>query len=211
MSDLALHLGTVHRWAERLVRVRASTRIPSSEMGLSEGPVGSAWIAEGGAALVATLRAVDPSTPMWAWGADRHAAFWPRRQLHETLVHRFDLELALGVTPWAAASIADDAIDEFLVNLAPAAAFSPNVNRLRGTGETLLIASRDRSWMVTLAPEAFEIVASDAGAPASAVLRGPALDVLLVLYRRSPVEASGVTIDGDTRVAEHWLAQSALE
>jgi len=48
-------------------------------------------------------------------------------------------------------------------------------------------------------------------AASTAVLRGPALDLLLVLYRRSPAEASAVTIGGDVRVVEHGLAQSALE
>ena len=118
VHDLALHLGTVHRWAEQLVRVRATTRIPSSEMGLDEGPVDGEWVRRGGEALLRTLRATDPAASMWAWGADQHVRFWSRRQLHETLVHRFDLELAEGRSPSAPAHLAADTIDEFLANLA---------------------------------------------------------------------------------------------
>ena len=39
VADLALHLGTVHRWADQLVRdLRAHALIPASEMGLDKGP-----------------------------------------------------------------------------------------------------------------------------------------------------------------------------
>ena len=47
VDDLAHHLGTVHRWAEQLVRVRAPTRVASSEMGLEEGPVDGEWVRRG--------------------------------------------------------------------------------------------------------------------------------------------------------------------
>ena len=144
VHDLALHLGTVHRWAEELVRVRATTRIPSSDMGLDEGPVDGEWVRRGGEALLRTLRATDPAASMWAWGADQHARFWSRRQLHETLVHRFDLELAEGRSPSAPAHLAADTIDEFLANLARAEYFSPNVSRLRGNGESILFVPRTR-------------------------------------------------------------------
>src|SRR5271157_1494883 len=132
VDNVALHLGTVHRWAEHLVRFRAGARIPSSEMGLDEGPADGEWIRLGGAALLGTLRASDPADPMWAWGSDQHVRFWSRRQLHETLVHRFDLEIAGGHRPAAAAHVAADTIDEFLVNLARAEYFSPKVALLRG-------------------------------------------------------------------------------
>ena len=142
VDDVGLHLGTVHRWVEHLVRVRAAARIASSEMGLDEGPVDGEWIRLGGAALLGTLRASDPTDSMWAWGSDQHVRFWSRRQLHETLVHRFDLEIAAGRRPAAAAYVAADTIDEFLVNLAKAAYFSPKVKLLRGNGESIVLRAR---------------------------------------------------------------------
>ena len=96
--DLSEHLGDVHRWAEHLVRVEARKRIPSEAMGLELSPVDAGWLRRGGTALIATLRASNPDAPMWAWGADQHVRFWSRRQLHETMVHRLDLELASGLT-----------------------------------------------------------------------------------------------------------------
>jgi uncharacterized protein (TIGR03083 family) len=211
IGDLTAHLGTVHRWAEHLVRLRAHERVSSSDMGLGEPQATAEWLRSGGEVLVKTLRAADPDAPMWAWGADQHVRFWSRRQLHETLVHRTDVELALGLVPEASPAVAADAIDEFLVNLGPSAHFSPRVKALRGVGERLSLQATDqgREWSVTLRPEGFAI-GGPAG-PANATVSGPALDLLLVLYRRLPLDEGGVLTTGDRSLIELWWANSALE
>jgi uncharacterized protein (TIGR03083 family) len=216
LRDLTAHLGTVHRWAEHLVRARAQERIPSSSMGLGEPSPSPAWLREGGQVLVATLRSADPEEPMWAWGADKHVRFWSRRQLHETLVHTMDAELALGKAPAAAASLAADAVDEFLANLPRAVYFSPKVANLRGDGAQLEFRAtdEDRAWWVTLGAEGFEVAPgtrSAPAAPAGATLKGPADVLLLVLYRRLPVGTAGMTVSGDASLVDFWLANSALE
>jgi len=225
--DLTAHLGSVHRWAEHLVRVAAPERISSAAMGLEEPDPSPAWVRSGGDQLVATLRGADPGASMWAWGADQHVRFWSRRQLHETLVHRMDAELALGRPPSADAAVAADAIDEFLANLSRAAYFSPRVKDLRGEGERLAFrpTDQDRSWVVTLRPDGFEAGPGDVApggagrggagtgepAPVDAQVAGPALTLLLVLYRRLPINAPGVSVTGDPAVTGLWLANSALE
>src|ERR1700722_5493138 len=125
VRDLAEHLGVIHRWAEELVRLRSPERIKrvvSEELSAAVSPQG---IEGGGRQLVATLLAADPDDEMWAWGRDQHVRFWSRRQLHETLVHRMDLELAAQIAPEAEPWIAADAIDEFLSNMATIAARDP--------------------------------------------------------------------------------------
>ena len=211
IGDLTVHLGTVHRWAEHLVRVRAHERVPSSEMGWGEAQPTAEWLRVGGDVLVQTLRAADPDAPMWAWGADQRVRFWSRRQLHETLVHRIDVELALGLVPAASPAVAADAIDEFLVNLSGAAYFSSRVKDLRGDGERLSFQATDqgREWSVSLLPEGFE-VGGPAGSP-SATVAGPALALLLVLYRRLPLDEGGVLTTGERSLIELWWANSALE
>ncbi len=211
IGDLTKHLGTVHRWAERLVRVRAPQRIASGEMGLGEAQATAEWLRSGGEVLVETLRAADPEAPMWAWGADQRVRFWSRRQLHETLVHRLDVELALGRAPAAPPAVAADAIDEFLVNLSDAAYFSPGVKHLRGNGEQLSFQATDqgREWSVTLLPAGFA-VGAPGGSP-GATVAGPALALLLVLYRRRPLDEGRVMITGDRSLTELWWANSALE
>jgi uncharacterized protein (TIGR03083 family) len=211
IGDLTVHLGMVHRWAEHLVRVRAPHRISSSEMGLAAPQPTAEWLLAGGEGLVETLRAAGPDDHMWAWGADQHVRFWSRRQLHETLVHRIDVELALGRAPTGSPAVAADAIDEFLVNLSGAAYFSPRVKCLRGDGERLSFQASDegREWSVTLVPAGFE-VSGPVGSP-HATVAGPALALLLVLYRRLPLDEAGVLTTGDRSLAELWWANSALE
>jgi uncharacterized protein (TIGR03083 family) len=211
VGDLTLHLGTVHRWAERLVATAAAQRQSPKSMGLVLEPVNPLWIRDGGAALLEALRHGDPTAPMWTWGADQHLGWWSRRQLHETLVHRTDLEAASGITSQAPAQIAADAIDEFLGNLESAAAFSPLVRDIRGAGEVLEITTddTDKAWSVQLTPDAFEI--SSRSESSDAQLSGLALDVLLVLYRRIPLPTSRVTSSGSQELVRFWLNHSALQ
>jgi uncharacterized protein (TIGR03083 family) len=231
VEDLTTHLGTVHRWAEHLVRTLAPERIPTEAMGLGPAEPSGAWIRAGGSALVATLRAADPAAPMWAWGKDQHVRFWSRRQLHETLVHRMDAELALGLAPTASPALAADAIDEFLVNLAAAVYFSPRVKNLRGDGTRLAFRANDegRAWTIVLHTQGYSVEDSavedsavedsavedsavEDGAPApAAALEGPALPLLLVLYRRLPLSTPGIEQVGDPAVVDLWMANSALE
>ncbi len=211
VAHLTEHLGTVHRWAEHLVRVRAPRRIAAEEMDLGQPETSAAWLRSGGQSLVTTLRATDPDAEMWAWGADQHVRFWSRRQLHETMVHRMDAQLARGQAPDAQPSVAADAIDEFLANLGAAAYFSPAVRNLRGHNQRLMFNAIDehQAWVITLQPDGFEVCRGSGSQEAS--LSGTALDLLLVLYRRLPPTVPAVTISGDESLVERWLANSALE
>jgi uncharacterized protein (TIGR03083 family) len=211
VSDLATHLGTVHRWAQRLVHERAQRYQSSDDMGFDTSRADGEWIRSGGAQLVETLRSGDPDTPMWAWGADQHLGFWSRRQRCETLMHRVDLELAKGLSPGADPAAAADAVDELLVNLKAAQVFSPNVAELHGNGQVLTFTTTDitATWSITLHPGGFVVGAgSDA---ADATLEGPAFDLLLVLYRRRAAGEPSLHRSGDHDLIDFWIAHSALE
>ena len=210
VTELAAHLGLIHRWAEHLVRFLAPVRISSEKMNIVRGPANPRWLQEGGSDLVATLRASEPDASMWAWGADQHVRFWSRRQLHETLVHRADLELALGRTVRAEPDVCADGIDEFLANLTSSASFSPAVRDLRGTGQMLRFKPVDvgRSWTVRIDDHGFDV--SEVDGPSDAELSGPAVDLLLVLYRRQALSGSQVVAGGDRDLVDFWLAHSAL-
>jgi hypothetical protein len=146
---------------------------------------------------------------MWAWGADQHVRFWSRRQLHETFVHRLDLELATGEVSYVDPEVAVDAIDEFLVNM-------------KSDGDIALRARDDRraeffritstspvkSWGVHLERDNYEL--TDPGNHPDAELSGPADDVLKVLLRRCDLVRAKVTISGDPSLAEYWLSQTAF-
>ena len=210
VGDLVVHLGSVHRWAEYLVKLRAPSRMAPLESATDYAPGGD-WIRRGGASLLSTLRTAEPTTAMWAWGRDQHVRFWSRRQLHETLIHRFDLELAKAEPPSAPGHVVVDTIDEFLDNLDAAAYFSPKVARLRGEGETIVFRALDtgHSWTVTLRPDRFEVEPDEQ--PANASLSGPALELSLVMYRRKALAGSELEVEGSADLVAFWLANSALE
>lgn len=212
LDDLIMHLGAVHRWAEELVRTRAHAPVPAPDVAPPAQP--AAWVRAGGWQLVTTLREASPDEPMWAWGRDQHARFWARRQLHETLVHRADAELALGQAPAVEPATAADGVDEFLENLAPAARFSPQVANLRGDNERLVFYAEDigRAWVVILEPAGFRVeqCTTTRDEQAQVTLSGRSSELLLVLYRRRPLAASGVTLTGDPALARFWLENSAL-
>ena len=180
-------------------------------MNLDPGPATPAWIVEGGLGLLATLHSADPDEEMWAWGADQHVRFWSRRQLHETMVHRIDLELAGAIEPTAEADVAADAIDEFLVNLSAAATFSPGVRELKGHGGRLAFTELDggRRWVVALEPDGISVGHHDL--TVGAELEASALELLLVLYRRRPLREATVVRRGDPDLLHFWFDHSALE
>ena len=209
--DLAEHLGLIHRWANELVRQRSPERISRMSSLENRDEVGSAWIAVGGLALVATLLDADPNDQMWAWGGDQHVRFWSRRQLHETLVHRMDLELAAELMPECDPTIAVDAIDEFLSNLESVAKRSKEPPSLRGKGERLRFRARDSSamWTAIFDEQGFRM--SKDNGPVDAELIGAPVNLLLTILGRREVDLGGVDMEGDRRLVEFWLSHSAFD
>jgi uncharacterized protein (TIGR03083 family) len=211
VADLAEHLGLVHRWADELVRLRSPERIPRTASLGSRDDVSPSWIEAGGRHLVATLSDADPDEAMWAWGRDQHVRFWSRRQLHETLVHRMDLELAAQRNPEAEPAVALDAIDEFLTNFENDLKRSSGRSPLRGNGETLAFRSKDAPtlWSMTLNEDGF-VVTRDEG-HFDAELIGTPVELLLVILRRREVDHGDVAIKGDRGLIDFWLTHSAFD
>jgi uncharacterized protein (TIGR03083 family) len=212
LADLIEHTGIVQRWAAEMVRQLSAERLDRQrmEVAVPEPAARPDWLAEGGTEVVAAFRAADPDAPMWAWGADEHARFWPRRMLHETTVHRVDVELALDHEPVIDAGVAVDGIDELLENLPHAARFRPHVRELRGAGESLHFHCTDTAgeWTIRLEPEGFS-VERDHNKGTLAV-RGTAADLLLLLYRRREPDDDRFERFGDVALLEWWLEHSAL-
>jgi uncharacterized protein (TIGR03083 family) len=210
VRDLGEHLGVIHRWAEELVRRRSPERITRESL---ESPdvVSSTWIEEGGTALVATLLAADPNDEMWAWGQDQHVRFWSRRQLHETLVHRMDLELAASRTPRAESSIALDAIDEYFSNLETVSSYAPDLAALRGHGERLAFRDSESGthWSVTLAENGVSVSKDES--PFDAEVAASPVNLLLVILGRREVDSADVVVKGRSQLVDFWLDNSAFE
>jgi uncharacterized protein (TIGR03083 family) len=212
LADLAEHTGIIHRWAAEMVRQLSPERLDRERMDVPvPAPEARAdWLAAGAEEVVAAFRAADPDAPMWAWGADQHARFWPRRMLHETTVHRADAELALGRDPVIDAAVAVDGIDELLENLPHAARFRPDVRELRGKGESLHFhcADADGEWTIRLEPEGFSFERDHA--KGTVAVRGAAADLLLLLYGRREATDDRFDRFGDDALLSRWLEHSAL-
>jgi uncharacterized protein (TIGR03083 family) len=212
LADLLEHTGIVQRWAAEMVRQLSPERLDRQRMDVPvpEPAARADWLADGAADVVGAFRSADPDAPMWAWGADKHARFWPRRMLHETTVHRADVELALGRDPMIEADVAVDGIDELLENLPHAVNFRPHLQKLRGNGESLHFhcTDSDGEWTIRLEPDGFRCERDHA--KGTVAVRGGAADLLLLLYRRR--EPSGDRFDrfGDATVLAWWLEHSPL-
>ncbi|MCH6471313.1 maleylpyruvate isomerase N-terminal domain-containing protein [Sinomonas terrae] len=89
---LLVHLGLIHAWAASAIG--ASAAPPEARFDLGDAPLPTWYRARAGE-LVATLRASAPDSKAWTLWGERVAAFWARRQVHETTVHTFDLAQSL--------------------------------------------------------------------------------------------------------------------
>ncbi|MFI6150045.1 maleylpyruvate isomerase family mycothiol-dependent enzyme [Streptomyces sp. NPDC051109] len=216
LEDLTRHVGSVHRWFTELLRRRiqqpptsreVDLHLPEDRDGLPD------WLAASAAEAAGMFAATDLDAPMWAWGVDQHARFWVRRMLFETLVHRVDAELALGIAPHVDRALAVDGIDEFLTNLPFASPFAPLTAQLRAADRTIRFSCTDGDgdWLVELRPDGFALIADESGArTADATVRGAAADLLLLLYGRLDRQSDAFRLLGDQDLLTHWFTHSAF-
>lgn len=217
LGDLARHVGGAHRWAETLVRTQASDEVPDEDVPGTPGPSNSepdaleAWLAEGASMLSETLRAAGPDAEVWSWAWDRHAAFWARRMVHETVIHRADAALAAVVPYEIDGEVAADALDEWLEIVGfSAASGDPEALELRGSGSILFCATdvTGAQWLIEFGADGFAWRRGDGAATVE--VRGTLADVLLVVYRRMAADDGRVDVVGDTGLLDFWLARASF-
>ncbi|MFJ9867643.1 maleylpyruvate isomerase family mycothiol-dependent enzyme [Streptomyces sp. NPDC101165] len=223
VADLTRHVGSLQRWFSALLTrlVQEQPRSREVELGLPDSAHEyPRWVASGIPRVAAVLRATDPQAPMWAWGEDRHARFWARRMLFETLVHRVDAERSVGQESPIDPVLAADGIDEFLVNLPDAHLFVPAVARLKGDGETIVFqcATPDKSlgekWRMRLDADGFRLQPRTAdGEPSgerTTTVRARAADLLLLVYGRRSYREAAFDVTGESATLDRWFAHTAF-
>ncbi|MGW1120410.1 maleylpyruvate isomerase N-terminal domain-containing protein [Streptomyces tanashiensis] len=225
LADLTRHLGTVHRWAEHLVRTRARARVLARDVPLDLPADPAAypdWLAAGAERFADTAREADPDAPVWSPGADPHVRHYPRHVLFETLVHLADAELAVAGTagpldPGTAA----DAIDHFLGNAPYIPWIAEPLAHLDRDGAVLRLAARDTGavWTVALGGGGFTWsrdnrdsrgIGARRGAEPTAGVAADTGELLLLLHRRYPADDPRFTHSGDRDLLDDWLAATAL-
>jgi uncharacterized protein (TIGR03083 family) len=204
-ADLAWHMADVWEWWGIIVRDRVTDPEAVVQTTRPDTYAESLAIAERWAAdLDRILTETDPATAHWTWTDDKTTGFVVRRMAQETAVHRLDAERAAGRTYAIDPELASDGVDEFLFNFlkwvdkgAAPLAGSVHLHCTDVAGE----------WLVVDDGAAGDVVTRE-HAKGDAAIRGPANDLLLVLWRRLPLDA--VEVIGDGPVAERLIARTNL-
>ena len=222
LAELLRHVGRAQRRAEATVRTRATAPVPAAQVPDTAGPDGDdpaalgTWLAAGAARLADVLREAGPDARVWTWSRRQNAVFWARRPVHETVVHRADAALAAGREFTVDPALAADTMDELLELLSSRrlAELRPALAELRGPDRSIRLHATDTpaelraEWLIELGEDGFTWRRSDAGA--TVTVRGPLVDVLLVLYRRLPADGERVELLGDARLLDFWLERTKL-
>lgn len=208
------HTGKVHQWATGALRLPPTS--PLSEIaplaGIPAGPDCLPAYREALDALVAELEARDPAEEAATFVGVRDVAWWARRQAQEVSVHRVDAQdgvhAAGGPAPDdLAADGAADGIDEwarlFLPRRPPTTLEGASVH-IHGTDDPA--PADGAEWLLSFGADSFTVEATHA--KGDVALRGPAADLLLVLWRRRPLDL--VDTVGDRTVAERLLDAAAF-
>ncbi|WP_040339529.1 maleylpyruvate isomerase family mycothiol-dependent enzyme [Candidatus Blastococcus massiliensis] len=183
---LVRHLATVHRWAALAVGTDDTEALPDVR------PVFRSTSAADYGAAAAELRAAlaDPARPCVTLTGPGTAAWWTRRQVHETLIHRLDLTAALGREATADPAVAADCVAEVVDVLQPR---QVALGRMAPLDRGVRLTAPSGSWVLGPDPVA-EITGSE-----------PAL--ALLVWRRMRVDDERLTVTGDRAAAAAVLAQ----
>jgi uncharacterized protein (TIGR03083 family) len=196
VDELLRHTSVTHRWSERILRERLMKR---PELEHPPGHDSLSWYEAGLAALLETMRAIDPTTSVWTFGPDRTATFWFRRQAHETAVHRVDAEQATGVVHPFDPAFAADGIAESLETMVP------RMMRISPVpaGGTLHLHTTDAEgeWLLHFGEGQVEVEVGHA--KGDAAVRGTAHDLYLWMWGRD--DGAGLERFGDAELPERLL------
>ena len=193
LTDLAQHLGGIHRWARTaVVEARSGDKTadaPTDRAALVP------WFREGADALLATLRGADPDAPSWGFGPPPHTAgFWFRRQAHETAAHAGDAAASQGATRPYGGELAVDGIDEVVGTFFPR---QVRLGRIPPLPTALAVEPVEGGRWV-LAADGTTAPPDDVPATVS----GPAEALLLLLWHRTTLDDPRVSVSGDRTAAE---------
>jgi uncharacterized protein (TIGR03083 family) len=231
VADLVEHVGQSQHWVAEIIerRITDPAKLPTEMAVLPTDPrEWQAWLSES-AQRVASACADDAlDAPVFNPAGDERSGtrFWLSSVVNETVVHGFDAASAAG-RPADSDADTDAGIDadiaaalisnHFAMLTSPAweARRSESAHAIRGTGQTLQWLATDTeddagAWFVERRPDGATWRLGTQ--QADVTVTGPARSLLLILTRRLPLtdrEATNITVEGDTDLAQHWLDNTA--
>jgi uncharacterized protein (TIGR03083 family) len=208
VERLVGHVGRVHRWTAGWVVTGEGVEVERPPAG----PAVVAWARAGTDQLLGALAARDETEgPVDTWAGRQPASFWPRRMAIETAVHRCDAEGAVGPMTPVDTGLALDGIDELFTVVLP----WRGTGDLGAGGETIHLHATDPDldrhggggeWLVRLAAGGLEV--EQVHAKGDVAVRGPASDLLLLLYNR--VGPDRCEVFGDAGLLDRWREAVAI-
>lgn len=193
VSDLVHHLGEIYRLVASHVG-RGETTPPARLEIVGPMPDDELvpWWDAQYAEVARALESVDPELPAWNWAPQaKKAVFWHRRMAHETAIHRWDAQMAGGLTEPVEAKLASDGITEVLDS------WLPSGRRMGPTDVNGIVALHatdvDQVWYARLRGPGIALLDTDTlfddtHPHERAQASGTASDVLLALYGRVPFD-----------------------
>lgn len=198
MTDLVHHLGAVYRRASGIVS-RGNTERPGPltvPAGLPTGPAVVEWWRQEFDQLMTVLDQVDPEAPAWNFAPQpKRAGFWHRRTAHETVVHRWDAQMAVAAAEPIEAKLAADGVSEVLDTILPA---GRRASEQPWHGVVQLVATdAGQEWYLRLRGVGVALLDTDTildsdDHHARAHISGTASDLLLALWGRLDFDALDV-------------------
>ncbi len=205
VTDLVLHLGTVHRSVARVISGRLQEPPSTGDLTWLEVPGECAgwlppagvpaaaalppalvgWFAAGAATLRALFLAVGQDEAVWTWWSDHSAGFWQRMQAIEAAVHRWDAQAATGVAGPVDAALAADAVSQTFEVMVPGR--RARTQAPAGQGERFGFRRTDGTEYWALRFDPAGPVQHDG--PCDVELSGTASDLMLFLWHRVSVDA----------------------
>jgi uncharacterized protein (TIGR03083 family) len=217
LSQLVRHVGRGDRWAAQIISDRVDHYLDPRTVRDGKPPAEPEalvpWLNDSPRTLLEAVAAAGEDTPVWTFIGPRPAAWWVRRRLHESTVHRADAALALGLDYDLEPALAADGLSEWL-DLVAARVGGDGPPPLQD-GMTLHLHATDEGlgsageWLLHGGTDG---VRWESGhAKGDCAVRGPAVELLLVVLRRRRLEeAGGVQLFGDAGVLSTWLEHTGF-
>lgn len=187
VRNLVVHLARIHHWAAGQARRRQETPLGRGPFVLTD------LYASCALELRTTLADLGPSAPAWTLDDSGVAAFWHRRQTHETLVHLWDLRTAGGLPLDVPPEVWADTVDEVVTVMQPR---QERMGRMEPLPAPIELVADDTvgSWLL-----------GGTGEPAAQV-EGPASALALLVWGRTTPDDAVLGVTGDREALDDALA-----